>query len=119
MWNIPRLTIVTIALAAASIGVAHAHHGWSSYDSAKEFTIEGTIKTASYGYPHASMVMEHEGKDWTIVLAPPSRMESRGAKPDAIVEGKSIAATGYPKTDGEPEMRAEYVTIDGKQVQLR
>ncbi len=119
MWKIPRLTLLTIGLALACYGVAQAHHGWSSYDATKKMTIEGPIKQSKFGYPHASIVMAHEGKDWTIILAPPSRMTARGATEEVVAEGKTISATGYPKSSGEPEIRAEYITADGKQIQLR
>lgn len=111
--------VITLVLIGVAIGSVSAHHGWSSYDSAKPLTIDGEVLKSSYGFPHASIVMAHEGKDWEIVLAPPSRMTSRGASEDDVAVGKTLAAFGYPASNGEPEMRAEHISFGGKTVQLR
>ena len=76
MNTLPRCMIsVTLALAAAA---AHAHHGWSEYDSAKTLKVSGVIKEAGYEHPHGHVQLETAGKTWLVVLAPPSRMSARG-----------------------------------------
>ncbi len=113
--------IVLAAFAAALLGAAPvlAHHGWGSYDAAKPFTITGPVKHSVFQYPHAHVTIDYQGKTWEITLAPPSRMESRGATADVIREGKVMAAYGYASTAREAEMRAERITVDGKTYEMR
>jgi hypothetical protein len=108
-----------LSLAALIATPALAHHGWSSYDSSKMFTIEGPVLASSYGNPHGSLELDHGGKRWEVVLAPPSRMNARGLEEADIAKGKTVKVEGYPKSDGEPEMRAERITAGGKTVELR
>jgi hypothetical protein len=108
------------ALAAAALATpAIAHHGWSSYDSAKVMTIEGPILAADTGFPHAHIALEHDGRRWDIVLAPPSRMTARGLPGGALAEGVVVRVEGYPSTQTDAELRAETITVDGKTIPLR
>nr|WP_246482584.1 DUF6152 family protein [Methylopila capsulata] len=50
---------------------ALAHHGWSSYDSTKLVTLQGPVLESRHGNPHGSVTIEHQGKRWEAVLAPP------------------------------------------------
>jgi hypothetical protein len=112
-----------LALAAlATVAVATpvlAHHGWSSYDASKVMAIEGPILVANYGFPHATIEVEHDGRPWEIVLAPPSRMQARGLPEGAIAVGAVARVEGYPSTADEWELRAETITIAGKTIPLR
>ena len=58
-------------------------------------------------------------RTWTVVLAPVSRMESRGLTEAMLASGKPVTLEGYPRRDGTPEMRIERVTAQGKTVELR
>ena len=74
-------------LAAAPLlvgGSALAHHGWGSYDAAKTFSIRGEGETLRWQNPHVHVDVKHQGATWEAVLAPTSRMEARGRKPDMI-----------------------------------
>jgi hypothetical protein len=108
-----------LALTALLATPALAHHGWSSYDASKAFTIEGPVLASSYGNPHGSVSLDHQGKRWEVVLAPPSRMNARGLSEADIAQGATVKVEGYPKSDGEPEMRAERITVGRKTVELR
>ncbi len=108
--------IMALSLAAAA---AHAHHGWSEYDSSKTLSLTGVIKESGYEHPHGHIRLETPGKTWLVVLAPPSRMQSRGLPPDALKPGNQAAVVGYPNRNKPEEMRAERITIDGKTVELR
>lgn len=111
---------VRLAAAAAIVATpALAHHGWSSYDSSKTIVIEGPVVESSYSNPHGSLALQHDGKRWEAVLAPPSRMTARGLKEADIAVGKTVKVEGYPSSRGEPEMRAERITAGGKTVELR
>jgi hypothetical protein len=54
-----------------------------------------------------------------VTLAPLSRMTARGATADFVLKGKEATFHGYPKRDGTAEMRAEWIEIGGKRIQLR
>lgn len=100
-------------------GGALAHHGWGSYNSATLLAIEGPILEASYQYPHAGLVLEHDGARWEIVLAPPSRMDRRGIPDGELAPGVAVKVEGYPSTVHAAELRAERITVNGRTVELR
>jgi hypothetical protein len=104
---------------AAGVIPAVAHHGWSGYDATKEMTLTGTIKEAGYEHPHGHVRLEVPGKVWLVVLAPPTRMESRGLPAVKLRVGGKATVVGYPHRGNEDEMRAERITIDGATVELR
>jgi hypothetical protein len=120
--RLPSLRVSIAIPAAVAVGAAApalAHHGWSSYDASKAMVIEGPILAASYGFPHAEIEVEHAGRRWEIVLAPPSRMQARGLPEGAIVAGAVVRVEGYPSTVHEAELRAETITVAGKTIPLR
>ncbi len=110
-----------IGLALLTIGVvpAGAHHGWSGYDSTKELTLTGTITESGYEHPHGHIRLDVPGKIWLVVLAPPTRMESRGLPAVKLAVGTRATVVGYPNRSNPEEMRAERITIDGATVELR
>jgi hypothetical protein len=114
------MRIVLAILAALAIALpAAAHHGWGSYNADNPMTIDGAIKTLKLENPHGEMIVEHEGADWLITLAPLSRMNMRGATADIVKVGETVVAYGYPKRDGTKEIRAEWVEFGGQRYQLR
>lgn len=98
--------------------VALAHHGWSEYDSNSR-QLEGTIEQANFANPHGSIQLKTPEKTWTVVLAPPSRMESRGLTRQMLKIGNQASVVGYQHKTEADELRAERITIDGKAVELR
>ena len=110
-----------IALVLLGVGVVPvgAHHGWSGYDVTKEMTLAGTIKEAGYEHPHGHVRLEVPGKVWLVVLAPPTRMESRGLPAAKLRVGGKATVVVYPHRSNEDEMRAERITIEGATVELR
>jgi len=109
-------TLLLLALAPAAV---LAHHGWGSYDASKPITVEGPIVASKFENPHALIVVKTADKTWNVVLAPTSRMLTRGAPADFIAVGKSVSAYGYASTVEKDEMRAERITVDGKTVEMR
>ena len=97
----------------------HAHHGWSGYDNSKELTLTGIIRESGYEHPHGHLRLEVPGKTWTVVLAPPSRMERRGLTAKELGVGTEATVVGYPNRSDAGEMRAERITIGTKTVELR
>jgi Family of unknown function (DUF6152) len=98
---------------------APLHHGWSSYDQTKTLNFTGKILETGYDNPHGMIKLEVKKKTWTVVLAPPSRMESRGLTKDMLKVGATATVVGYPHLKIKDEMRAERITIGDKTTELR
>ncbi|WP_247881326.1 DUF6152 family protein [Skermanella sp. TT6] len=98
---------------------AMAHHGWGSYDSTAPTTLDGTVQSVSFANPHASIQLESQGKTWFIVLAPPSRMTTRGLPDGTLRQGQTVSLDGYIHRSDPTELRAERIRVDGKSVELR
>ena len=114
-----RVTL-TIALAIVLVaGGAAAHHGWSGYDASRALTLTGQIRESGYEHPHGYVLLETKDKTWTVVLAPPSRMENRGLPKTALAVGTTAIVVGYPNRTDAKELRAERITIADKTTELR
>ena len=118
MTTVTRRLFLSLAAALAPTA-ALAHHGWGSYDTSNAFTLTGKIMKSTYENPHCEIEMEVEGKHWHFVLAPPFRMQSRGATPELVAVGKTCTVYGYPHTSKPDEARIEYIVVDGKRIELR
>jgi hypothetical protein len=99
--------------------LALAHHGWSEYDSSKTLKLTGKVLESGYEHPHGHLRLETPGKTWSVILAPPSRMERRGLEKGALKPGNSVTVEGYQNRDKPEEMRAERIIVNGKGVELR
>jgi hypothetical protein len=98
---------------------AWAHHGWSGYDASRLVTLAGMVQSATLDFPHATLMLQADGKVWAIVLAPPSRMERRGLPAGSIEAGQEVTVEGYPHRTDETEFRAERIQVNGSAVELR
>ena len=105
--------------AFAAAATASAHHGWSEYNADKPLQLTGTIQEAGYVQPHGWVHLKSGGKTWTVVLAPPGRMESRGLSKEMLAEGGTATVYGYPHRTKPDEMRAERITIANRTTELR
>ena len=99
--------------------LAVAHHGWSEYDQTKTVKLTGTITQSGYEHPHGVIKLNADGKSWTIVLAPPFRMENRGLSKSDIANGSQVTVEGYINRSQHDELRAERITAGSKTVELR
>ena len=63
--------------------------------------------------------MRGNDKVWIVTLAPPSRMNSRGATEKIVAVGQNVSAYGYPSTVEKDEMRAERITVNDKTYEMR
>ena len=106
-------------IALGLVALAHAHHGWSEYDSGNALKLGGVIQEAGYEHPHGHVRLETPGKTWLVVLAPPSRMSARGLTAVELKPGTKAEVVGYPNRNTPEEMRAERITIGNKTVELR
>jgi len=106
-----------LALLVAS--QASAHHGWSEYDAQRPLRLTGTIEAFGYEHPHGFVRLKTADKTWLVVLAPPSRMETRGLARAQLAKGATVEVEGYPKRADAGELRAERITVDKKTTELR
>ena len=104
-----------LALTQASL----AHHGWGSYDAQNPKTLAGPIRKIEFGNPHVHVDLESPEGLWEVTLAPPFRMNNRGAMAELLPVGKPIRAYGYPSREKPKELRAEWIEVDGKRFELR
>ena len=110
-------TFLTIMILGT--GLLYAHHGWTGYDE-KLVQYTGVIKESGYENPHGFVKIEVDKKAiWNVILAPPSRMESRGLPKDKLKVGTTVTIAGYQHKQTKDEIRAERITIDGKTTELR
>jgi hypothetical protein len=116
MNKVLRATLAVLAVMAAS--ATWSHHGWSGY-SEELLTLTGALEASSYANPHGSATLKTQDKTWTVVLAPPSRMQSRGLTREMLKPGVEAKVEGYAHRTNGSELRAERITIDGKTVELR
>jgi hypothetical protein len=98
---------------------AFAHHGWSEYDASNPLQLNGTIEESGYSHPHGHVRLKTADKTWTIVLAPPSRMENRGLSKEMLNVGTLVSVVGYQNRNKPEEMRAERITVGDKTTELR
>ena len=109
-------------LLSAAAGTALAHHGWTGYDEKQTLNLTGVIRDSGWENPHGFVKLQvggDNGKTWTAVLAPPSRMETRGMQRDMIKAGATVTVVGYPNRTDANELRVERIIINGKTTELR
>jgi hypothetical protein len=104
---------LTIAPAAAL-----AHHGWSAYGETPQ-KIAGVIREVQFANPHATIQLESRDRTWLVVLAPPSRMTSRGLTQESLKAGQPASVEGHAHRTQQNEMRAESISLGGKTIPLR
>lgn len=129
-----RLALALVAAAtflAIGVGSAAAHHGWTGYDSNTLLILSGRITEVDYRNPHVQIVLEvpsEPEEDGTIedppeyllvVLAPPSRSESRGMPREMFQPGAEATVEGYLHQAQDRELRAERITLGTISVELR
>ncbi len=118
-----RMAMAVLAGCVSALAApAGAHHGWGGYDSTKVLTLTGQIEQAGYENPHGELklkVAAPDAKVWTVTLAPPYRMQSRGLPAADLKPGATVTVVGYPSKTNPSEMRAERITAAGKTVELR
>ena len=116
-----RIVFSTVFAVASTLGfqTSQAHHGWGDYDDKQPLTLKAKVVELVYANPHASVVIDAGGKRWNAILAPISRMESRGASRQALEVNQEITVVGYPSRTTSGEMRVERVILGDKTVELR
>jgi Family of unknown function (DUF6152) len=98
--------------------VGLAHHGWSAYGDTPQ-QITGVIREVQFANPHATIQLEAQEHNWLVVLAPPSRMNSRGLPQDSLKVGETATVQGYVHRTNQNELRAEWISLGDTPKQLR
>ena len=109
-----------LALLAARVAVA-SPHGWSNYDDTRGQWLKGTLVSTRYERPHQLIQLEvqkPEHATWTVVLAAPSKMDSRGLPVSRLVPGLAVKVYVYPARDVALEGRALRIVVDGNTTEL-
>jgi hypothetical protein len=121
MQRFLRATACSLVALATIATAALAHHGWSEYDEKTPLTVAGTITESSYTNPHGTIKLRATdgGKVWGVVLAPVSRMQTRGLTEVMLKPGTVVTVLGYQHRKVATEMRAENITVDKKKIELR
>lgn len=108
-----------VMIAALMPVAALAHHGWSTYDPDKPVSVTGKLSDVTWSNPHAGAKIAYQRRTWNVVLAPVARMEARGLTAAMLTSGKPVTLEGQVRKDGEPEMKIDRLTLDGKAYELR
>ena len=114
--------LLPLTLCAGLAVPALAHHGWTGYEEDKTTSVTGTIRESTFDNPHSTVRVQADGdagKTWLAILAPPSRMVTRGLPKESIKPGTKATIVGYPSKTNPEEMRIERIIINGKTVELR
>src|SRR5258708_1046134 len=117
-----RAILATMALVVALAATPLAHHRGTGYDEQKTLTLTGVIREMGYDNPHGYVnlqVDDGKGKTWHAVLAPPSRMQSRGLAKEMLKVGSKATVIGYPSRTDPNELRAERIAIGDQTTELR
>lgn len=81
---------------------AFGHHSFAIYDFSQEIPFEGVVATLNFKNPHIAMTLTRtldNGDTETITFiegAPANMLVRRGLRPNMIVPGTRITATGSP-----------------------
>lgn len=108
----------SLALLLAAVMVL-ANQDWGAYDTGQTLILRGPLKEVRYEDPQARVSLDYQGKEWTVVLGPLSRLESRGMTSTDLKPGRPVILVGHPRKDGAPELRAERIVLDGRTLELR
>src|SRR5688572_3975277 len=103
---------------AGTTSLSMAHHGWSWYGD-EEFTLTAVVKEKHFGNPHDRMIVEADGKEWNLLLSPPSRSRKAGFTEANVQVGDTITAFGHRRSEGDNfEMKTERLQVGEKEYNL-
>ena len=121
-----RKTLMGAAVMAVALALpAFAHHSFAMFDSAKETTLQGTVKEFQWTNPHAwvqLLVTGPDGKvtEWSIECASPNGLKRQGWRGNSIKSGDRVTAIIHPLKNGEPGGSLVILTLpDGTQLGRR
>jgi hypothetical protein len=93
---------------------------WPAYDRANPLKLSGVIKEARYDRSAYGLItIEADKKTWTIVLAPPVRMDFRNLTKEMLKPGVAVSVEGFVSKRSPSEVRAEMITVAKRSFDLR
>ncbi|HEY7799559.1 MAG TPA: DUF6152 family protein [Hyphomonadaceae bacterium] len=108
-----------LALTGAFLAIpAWAHHGWATYDAAKQQKVTGTITELKWEQPHAILWIDVKGAKQEVWLSPLQRMVDRGLNKQDLSAGKTVTVEVQPHSKNANEWKALAINVDGKDVNL-
>ena len=119
MRRFPHWTLLA-ALLGGTLTLA-SPHAWSQYDDTRGTWLKGTIHSTWYERPHQIIELQQDGpahQTWRVILASPSKMESRGLKASTLTPGLRVRVYVYPAIDAPDEGRALRIDIGGNVTEL-
>jgi hypothetical protein len=93
---------------------------WPAYDLTKSQKLTGVIKETKYKDElYGTLKLVVDNKELVVVMAPPVRMAFRGLVQDMLKPGTTVTISAVPSKQAKDEVRAETITIAGKETDLR
>jgi hypothetical protein len=93
---------------------------WDAYDKAKPLKLSGVIKEVRYDKsPYGVIALDIDAKTWTIILAPPVRMDFRGLTEQMLKPGVAVNVEGFVSRTTSNELRAELISLGKRTFDLR
>lgn len=123
-----KLTIFALFVALASLSVpphVAAHHGNSSFDTAKRLTLKATVTDWFWANPHCFLkfdVADQKGNvaHWVAETSNPSDMTNLGWSRQDFKPGDHVTVTLQPVKNGQPIGRViEVILADGRTLSTR
>ncbi|HTI67123.1 MAG TPA: DUF6152 family protein [Caulobacteraceae bacterium] len=114
-----KLLILAGAAVALAAGPAMAHHSGAMFDSAKQVTLEGTIKEFQFTNPHSwiQLNVSDGGKvtEWSLETGGVSGLYKRGIRASTLKPGDKVTIVVNPLKNGNAGGSVRTVTAaDGK-----
>jgi hypothetical protein len=93
---------------------------WSNYDQTKPHKLTGVIKQARYNTePYGVVTLDVDRTPWTVILAPPVRMDFRDLTEQMLKPGVTVSVQGFVSKRTPGELRAEVIAIGQRSFDLR
>ena len=97
-----------------------AARDWTAFDRTAPTKMSGVIKQARYNREAYGLItMEANQKTWTVILAPPVRMDFRGLTEDMLKPGVAVSIEGFVSKRDANEVRAATITVGKRSFDLR
>ena len=110
-WTGPRITMPISCTDRARL---------ERYDLTKPQKLTGVIKEARYeNQPYGIVTLDVDRKPWTVILAPPVRMDFRDSPEPMLKPGVTVSVQGFVSKRTPGELRAEVLAIGQRSFELR
>ena len=98
--------LVSSGLGLGSVGVpAVAHHSFAMFDTAKQVTLDGTVKAFQWTNPHIFVELVVQGdsgpESWSVEGASPNMLFRMGWTPTSIKVGDHLTIVANPLRSGD------------------